>query len=130
MAAPGNVSVQWFGLRELVARLQSSIPKTQKAAATALYREANRIMARSIPITPKDTGNLRASGHVDLPVLTASGSEVRFGYGGAAAPYAVYVHEVPAYHKPPTRWKFLEQPVLEAQAGLAKRLAADMNLGL
>ena len=53
------------------------------------------------------------------------------GFGGAAAPYAIYVHEnVSARHAPPTQAKFLEQPVMEARATFGEALAAQMKLGL
>ncbi len=41
--------------------------------------------------------------------------------GGGSAYYAVYVHEDPRkYHKPPTRYKFLEEPakLLQTEIGL------------
>lgn len=79
-------------------------------------------------------GALRASGHVKLPEVEPGGITVELGFGGAAAPYAVYVHEIPpppqkspkgrsARHNPPTQWKYLETPLKAAVAGMLGRLA-------
>ena len=63
------------------------------------------------------------------PEISATGASVTLGYGGSAAPYALYVHEITTNrHEPPTQAKFLEQPVLEAQSGLAKRLGLALKL--
>jgi hypothetical protein len=85
-------------------------------------------MAASVRITPIQTGALRASGHVEPPEIDPAGATVSFGYGGASAPYAVYVHEnLSAYHKPPTMAKFLELPVLAAIPGLQRRITARVR---
>ena len=44
-------------------------------------------------------------------------------YGGPAAPYALYVHEIIGnYHNPPTQAKYLEQPLMESMNGLQERI--------
>ena len=94
------------------------------AAAKAFYQEAERIMTASKEIVPVDTGALRASGHVQLPEVSALNVSVTLGYGGPAAPYSVYVHEnTMARHKEGQQAKFLERPMLEAAEGMEARLA-------
>ncbi len=125
-----GVTVDWIGTRALMLRIAKAGAKANLAAMAALYAEANRIMALSVRITPRDTGALRASGHVEGPTLTARGPEVEMGYGGSSAPYAVFVHEKLDAHHDVGQAKFLEQPVLEAANGLGQRLAATMRLSL
>ena len=85
-------------------------------------------MGKSKRLVPVDTGALRASGHVQLPVIRGKKVAVVLGYGGAAAPYAVFVHEKQARHNPPTQWKYLEQPLNEAIPGMAGRLAKRIRV--
>ena len=84
-------------------------------------------MGESKRIVPVAFGVLRASGHVQLPVIVGRRVTVTLGYGGAAAPYAVFVHERQARHTPPTQWKYLEKPFNEALVGMARRLADDVR---
>ena len=97
-----------------------------------LYDWAIGVMAISKrDYVPVDFGTLRASGHVQQPVIFGSRASVTLGYGGAAAPYAMYVHENPRSGKTggvsPSgqryrhwarrgEWKYLETPV-KALAG-------------
>jgi hypothetical protein len=101
------------------------------ALAEAVYAEANAIMATSLRLCPIDTGALRSSGHVELPKIEGRGVTVEMGYGGAAAPYALIVHErMGVFHQPPTQAKYLEQPFLEASKGMADRLGHLMRASL
>lgn len=124
------ISIRWLGVTTLALRLaKAARGATAQQLGSGLYAEANAILAKAIPLTPIDTGNLRASGHVTLPKVSGDSVEVEIGFGGAAAGYAIYVHErMDAAHAAPTQAKFLEQPVLEAQPGLAERLGARIDL--
>jgi len=98
----------------------------RSAAVSALYDEATRVINKSIPITPFDTGDLRRSAFVSMP--TASGAnaiEVELGYGGLASQYALAVHEMPKgtnWQEPGTGSKYLEKPFDAATRGQAKRI--------
>lgn len=134
-----GVTVTWTGIKELETRLrEASAEKATRALSVALYREALRIFAESQRITPVDTGALRGSGVVTEPRVTGTTVEVVIGYGGPAAPYAVYVHEIPpppntstggrsATHNPPTQWKYLEDPFNAAAEGISERLKLDVE---
>lgn len=75
---------------------------------------------RQVPVR---YGILKGSGHVEPAEETGDGIEISIGYGGAASAYAVFVHEnVAAYHRPPTKAKFLEDPFNQKAADLPKRL--------
>lgn len=123
-----TIYINLVGLQELDALLASMEDPSTRVAA-ALYRIAERIMAASKLLTPVKTGALRASGHVQLPVITASMVSVSLGFGGPSIPYALRQHETPPdiYHHRVGQWKFLEQPMQEAQATLPADLAAEMK---
>jgi hypothetical protein len=99
------------------------------AVAQALYEEANRIFLEAQLLTPIDTGALRGSGYVSMPEVDSKSAKVSIRYGGAAAPYAIYVHERidapsgnPVYHRPPTQAKFLSVPIDRAIPNLGANL--------
>ena len=126
------------GLDELNGLLRRAIAQAPDRAGAALFREAETIMGISKTYVPVDKGILRASGHVALPEVRGSSVSVTLGYGGAAASYAIPVHEIPpppaqspggrsARHRPPTQWKYLERAVLERAGVLHEALARDMG---
>ena len=111
------------GDEQLVKALKSGKEKSPQAIAQAIWEEANMIFAKSQILVPVDTGVLRGSGGVSAPQLGSQGYFVDIFYGGPAAPYALYVHEIIGnYHNPPTQAKYLEQPLMEAMDGLQSRL--------
>lgn len=83
--------------------------------ARSLNDEANITLDATIPFTPVEFGPLRASGRTTSPSLTANTVTVNIVFGGAAAGYAIYVHERVVnhstgrliYHHAPTKAKFL-----------------------
>ena len=100
---------------ELQAVLRAAQLEAPKAVAQAIWEEANNIFAKSQVLVPVDTGVLRGSGGVSAPQGSGQGIYVDIFYGGPAAPYALYVHEIIGnYHKPPTQAKYLEQPFMES----------------
>lgn len=112
---------------ELKAMLVAAREKSPLAVAQAIYEEANLIFAKSQVLVPVDTGVLRGSGGVSAPQKGTTGYFVDIFYGGPAADYALYVHEIIGnYHKPPTQAKYLEQPFMEAlpqiQNNLSRRI--------
>ncbi len=121
MADPIHVEVK--GIDEVFARLSEAEKALRRALAAALYMEGEMIMGESKRQCPVDTGNLRATGHVEPPEERDGVITVTLGYGGPAAPYAVYVHEdLNQRHNPPTKAKYLEDPARERADGLAERL--------
>lgn len=94
------------------------------AVAQAIWEEANLIFARSQTLVPVDTGVLRGSGGVSAPQRGTEGYFVDIYYGGPAAPYALYVHEIIGnYHNPPTQAKYLEEPLVQAIPEIQKNIA-------
>jgi len=72
-----------------------------------------------------DLGPLRASGHVRMK---RAGRRVtaELGFGGAAAAYAVYVHEDLDAHHPVGQAKFLESTLTESAPHMPARVAANI----
>lgn len=134
-----DIQITITGLDDLLRKLDR-IPQIGRAGAgIALYQEAEKIMTTSKDeFVPVDTGTLRSTGHVQPPEIDENGViSVTMGYGGPAAPYAFYVHEIPP---PPEQspggrsathhvgqWKYLEQPTLEAASGLPDAIAETLR---
>jgi hypothetical protein len=129
------------GVNELKRNLSRIAMRNPKVLGKALFDEAENIMAASKRIVPVDFGALRSSGHVEKPEIRGMDVSVTMGYGGAAADYAIPVHEIPppprkssggrsARHRPPTQWKYLEQPFKAARRGLTERLGRKVKAEL
>jgi hypothetical protein len=109
---------------ELQAVLRAAQLEAPKAVAIAIYEEANVIFAKSQVLVPVDTGVLRGSGGVSAIQGSGQGMYVDIFYGGPAAPYALYVHEIIGnYHNPPTQAKYLEQPFMESLAQIQNNIS-------
>lgn len=129
---PNVFSFTLKGDIELENALRIAKQKTPLAVAQAIWEEANTIFAKSQVLVPVDTGVLRGSGGVSAPQRGESGYFVDIFYGGPAAPYALYVHEILGnYHKPPTQAKYLEQPFMESldqlQNNISRRIISIVS---
>lgn len=78
---------------------------------------------------PIDTGALRESAYLQS-TGTKKGPRVEIGFGKNKKPgYTMFVHEDPnMYHEPPTRYKFLQQAVLEDLDVIYQRLGAGYKV--
>jgi hypothetical protein len=95
-----------------------------RAVSAALGEEGEKTMTESKQECPVDTGELRASGHVDGPHDEGGVITLELNYGGAAAPYAIYVHERMDVHHPVGKAKFLEDPAMRMSERLPAAIAA------
>lgn len=122
-----KLQIELKGQAELSRAFRLLGEKGPKAMGAALWKEGNAIMTKAKFLTPVDTGALKNSGIVNLPTIVGTEVEVAMGFGGAASAYAETQHEEASYyHKPPTQYKFLEQPFMEAQEGMEMRLAQEL----
>lgn len=119
--------------------------KFPEAIAGALEEEAQEILSASQMLVPVETGALKNSGGIVREDQPNGSVVIRIGYGGPAASYAETVHETPppahagkqargtpttttasggrtAFHAPPTQWKYLETPFINATRGQQRRL--------
>jgi len=105
-------SISLEGLDALEA-LPGKSNQARQAIARAMHDDASTVLNESKRIVPVDLGTLKNSGKVSRPKVTANEIEVDITYGGAAAPYAIYVHENPeARHAPGKTYKYLERPMM------------------
>lgn len=120
-----NVSFKLDGLDQVRAALASYGPRALQSATDHLHYEAELIMTDSKRnYVPVDEGILRASGHVEPPVVDGGNVFVRLVYGGLAKAYAIIQHERLDFRHPVGGAKYLELPLLAAAKGLARRIAA------
>lgn len=111
-----NFSIEVLEIPDFGRALDMLKSDVTKALESALYVEGERMMTTSKLECPVDTGTLRSSGHVAPPHTDIMGHTVTvsLGYGGAAADYALRVHEDLNMHHTVGKAKFLEDPVREA----------------
>jgi len=110
------------GQRELRAAVAAQAKKEPLRVKAAIVKEAETIMTASKKLVPVKTGNLRASGHVEIHPTRI---RVDLVYGGPAADYALRVHEdLDAFHRV-GQAKYLEEPLNDAIPGMAQRIAND-----
>ena len=115
------------GLDKVRKMLRQHQEKAVFALKKEMYLEAEGIMTQAKELVPVDTGTLKDSGVVQLPRDEGSVIVEEFGFGGPAAPYAVFVHEnTVVFHKVGMA-KFLEIPFRQAQRGMVDRIAAGMR---
>jgi len=109
--------------KELTKILVRGGEKAGRALGQALYREAAIIFEQSQDEVPIDTGNLRGSGNLGLPSAQGDDIVVEISYGGAAADYALAVHEdMERTYRNGKKSKFLEDPAKRRIEGLDGRL--------
>jgi len=133
MAAAPKFHVTARGLPQVKKALKKLRDKGPKVMGGALFREGESIMGDSKEkFVPVVTGNLKSSGHVQLPKITPRGASVELGFGGPAAAYALTVHENPNTGKTAEgsqvgEWKYLETPYKQHLKNMDQRVAADMR---
>ena len=112
-----------IGLDKALAKLDKLPGRIERIIKSELFKEGEGIMAMSKEaFVPVDQGPLRASGHVDDPVVKGDEVTVTLGYGNSAVEYAVYVHEdLNAFH-PTGEAKYLETPFKMAVPGIKRRM--------
>jgi hypothetical protein len=98
------------------------------AVGRAMYEEFSIELTEAQQRTPVDTGALRRSAFITQPEQEADGAiTMRMGFGGPAAPYAVFVHEdLNALH-PIGQAKFLESTLNESAPYMAGRIARRVS---
>ena len=126
---------------KVLQQLGALAPTTMRAA---LYQEGTDLLNEADKLVPRDTGALAGS---KFQEITTEGNSpaVTVGYGGAAAKYALSVHENPRSGKTggvsPSghlykhwaavgEWKYLETPFKARMTGFAARVGAFLRTAL
>lgn len=124
-----NIQFEIPGLAQFAEALeQLGMSVMNEAIAPAVYAEANILMTKiKRDDVPVDTGALRSTGQVKQPEITGSAVRVELGFGGPAAPYALFVHEKTENHHNVGRAKYLEAPVNEYAGQFETNLATRIR---
>ena len=103
------------GMNDLLEMLVRGGRNAVELSGRYLYSHATKVFEQSQLQVPVDTGALRSSGYVTQPYIFGNQVAISIVYGQAAAPYALWVHEIlEYYHEPPTKSKFLEDPLTDS----------------
>ena len=128
------MSVRITGLNSLSQSFENLKDASADSIAKALTHEAHQLLKIADPITPEDKGPLRKSGRVIAPPKTAKKRIIaRIRWGGSKAPYAAWVHEMPAsynYTKPGTGPKYAEKAATSLASTFTQSVADFLGIGL
>jgi len=117
-------------LKEEQDRLRNMTEGFPSEVEKVLYQEAWRVMGISIKEAPIDTGRLRASARVDMPIRDGNRISIRLSYN---TDYARYVHDrniggMPVnYRAPGTKSMFLIDPIIENISEMERRITKRLE---
>jgi uncharacterized membrane protein len=115
--------VEIKGLEQLQARIQRMIDAAPAMAAEVVREQAADLLAASQAQVPVKTGELRASGYVEV-VETTQGATATVGFSD---PKALPVHERTWVRHRKGKAKFLTDPLQAAGPALRAALAAKFG---
>ena len=119
-----KVRIELGGTTQLLRKLAVGGPKVAGHVSMAIYEEAWEIFRQSQQEVPYRYGFLAASGRVDPPILSTGEIVVEIFYGGAAAPYALWVHENREMNfRNGRKAKYLYDPVMARMRVFDKNIA-------
>lgn len=113
--------VEVDGLAEAIAGLERAAERLDKTATDSIEPGAARMVSAARAATPRDTGALADSIH-----LERHGDTVEVSAGGPGVDYAAPVHEDLTARHATGSAKFLERPVLAE----ARRTGDDVEAGV
>lgn len=103
------------GFKDFIAHMENYSPDV-------LLEALEPTLELSWEYCPVDSGDLIASSYLEV-VDFRGGGRVEMGYARGGKPsYAVYVHEMPYSHEPPTSSKFLQRALDEDYYQILQRL--------
>lgn len=123
-------AIRLSGDEALTAILAKGSAVTATTVGAALYEEGQLVMRESLDEVPVKDGFLKASHEIKQPKFSGGLIKVTLGYGGAAAKYALFVHNTPYelhWTKSGTKSHFLSDPLAAATPRIAKNLAARIG---
>lgn len=119
------MSLKVVGVEKAIANIDRFKRAVPQAVWSAYIVEAEELLTESKRECPVDTGNLRASGHADYGLAPSSVSDIniKVGYGGPAAAYALIQHENLEFNHTVGKAKYLEDPFNRRKKGMFERVA-------
>lgn len=130
MSSGLNSRISLDGQDRLVRALARAGEAALDGLQVAMVDEMEKVMEEAKLQTPVLTGTLRASGVVLPAERMGDQITVTAGFGGAAADYAVIVHEDLGANHPVGNAKFLENPMSARRDEIAKNLAVRLEAKL
>lgn len=112
-------------MAEIVAGFKEFCDEVEGGVLPEVMHEALQptfLLARDT-YTPVDTGELRGSGYNEV-VRRRGGPQAEVGF---KAPYAIFVHEMPFHHNPPTSSKYLQRALDEDYFKILQRIVAGVK---
>lgn len=120
----GRVYLELDGTSALLRKLAVGGRVVAGHVSVAIFEEAWEIFRKSQQQVPYRYGYLAGSGRVDPPTLVNGEIVVQIFYGGAAAPYALWVHENRDMNfRNGRKAKYLYDPVMERVGVFDKNIA-------
>lgn len=128
---PGYIEQMKATTKELEDILFQLMQDIVDASPAAMVNALQPTFEKSQVYCPLDTGDLRASGYLEVTQFRGN-PRVELGYARGGNPsYGVVVHENTSfYHKPPTRSKWLQAAMMEDLPMIYSRLGAEYKAGL
>lgn len=121
-------SAQLNGTTQVLANLNKEIEGLRSKSRTAMRGATLSIKAKTIPLTPIDTGDLRGSWYAEIFEAADGFASAEFGFGFTVS-YASYVHEIDKVYKAPgTGFKFLERGMQAAATDVLKWFGKSLDL--
>lgn len=121
-------------MQQIAARINQIFAEAADACPEAMLEALRPTKELADMYCPTDTGDMLASGYLEITDADGDNPTVEIGYGRGGEPYYTpIVHEdMNAKHKPPTRAKWLEVAMVEDLDNMLKRIAdaigEDMGL--
>jgi len=123
-----RVSINLDGTSRLLRKLAVGGPVVAAHVSMALFEESWEIFRKSQLQVPYRYGFLASSGRVEPPVMEEGKILVQIFYGGAAAPYALWVHENREMRfRNGRKAKYLYDPVMERMRVLDKNIGSRVE---
>jgi hypothetical protein len=95
-------------LADMVQGISEFVEHMHGVTAEILVEALEPTLGKALEYCPVATGRLQRSGYLEVESYRGQATAyMGFGRGGNP-PYTIYVHEIPAYHEPPTRHKFFQ----------------------
>lgn len=128
MAGTTTETITYEGMDTLQAFIKAVPGRAMGYLKQEVYLVVTEAFNESQKEVPVATGMLRGSGDVGIDTSSDAQLIVYIGYGGPSASYALSVHEnLAAHHAPPTKAKYLEDPVNRALTRMPSRMQADIE---
>jgi len=111
----------------ILANMRGFINHMSEGVAEVLAEALEPTLELSWEYVPVDSGDLLRSSYLEVEKFRGQ-SRCEIGYAKGGNPsYAIYVHEMPRWHEPPTSYKFLERAIMEDWDNIQGRVISGLK---